>query len=395
MLHESLSVFLACGCAGLALAVALAMTLTTHLHLSPWVMAALVLSALATFLALALITKVIVGVETLIYYHQEIAVMAVAAIVLRLSHQTVLPYLDLTVLGVGMFLACGRVGCLMVGCCHGRPSRWGVCYREEHAAEGFTPYFVGVRLFPVQLVEALCVFVVVTVGILLILSGSRPSEALALYVVAYGVVRFVLEFLRGDPPRRYLLGFSEAQWTSLVLTCAVVWAELSGAGSFHSWHAAAAALMATTMIVVAVRRRFDRTARHSLLHPRHVREVAEAVGALSVLAQENVPGSAGDASSSVYVARTSRDIQISASVIPDSDGWIHHYTLSKQKELMTEDVAANVAGLIRLLKHSVASFELVRGGEGVFHVLLRPREEGRAESPAPPNFVAQEGRHAF
>ncbi|HEX8162187.1 MAG TPA: prolipoprotein diacylglyceryl transferase family protein [Pyrinomonadaceae bacterium] len=390
------SAFRVCGYAGQMLAVLLAMALVIQLRLSPWVMAAVALSATATFLALTTVTKIIVGVESLIYYHQEIAIVAVTAVVLRLLHQPVLPYLDVTILGVGVFLACGRVGCLMVGCCHGRPHGWGVCYREEHAAAGLTPYFVGVRLFPVQLVEALCVAVVVLVGVLLILSGSRPGEALAWYAVAYGVVRFVLEFVRGDPERRHLLGFSEAQWTSLVLTCAVVFAELGGAGNFHLWHAAATVLMAATMIVVAVRRRSDQTARHSLLHPRHVREVAEAVEALDGLALKNASGLADDTEpSSVYVARTSRDIQISASVIPDADGLIHHYTLSKRKELMTEDVAGTIAGLILLLKHPSASYELVRGGDGVFHALVRPRDEGRVESRSSQNLVAREGQHAF
>ena len=38
----------------------------------------------------------------------------------------VLPYLDLTCLGLGIFLVCGRQGCLMVGCCHGKPCGWGI-----------------------------------------------------------------------------------------------------------------------------------------------------------------------------------------------------------------------------------------------------------------------------
>ena len=32
------------------------------------------------------------------------------------------PYLDATALGLGAFLACGRVGCTLAGCCHGRPA---------------------------------------------------------------------------------------------------------------------------------------------------------------------------------------------------------------------------------------------------------------------------------
>ena len=107
----------------------------------------------------------------------------------------------------------------MVGCCHGRPHRWGVCYREEHAAVGFTPYFVGVRLFPIQAVESLWVFCIVTTGVTFVLNGRPAGAALAWYVVTYDLGRFCFEFLRGDPDRPYLWGFSQPQWISLLLMC--------------------------------------------------------------------------------------------------------------------------------------------------------------------------------
>jgi Prolipoprotein diacylglyceryl transferase len=139
--------FLVCGYTGLAAAVALALTLVGLRGLSPWVFGGIILTSMATFLALAMATKIVTGREMLIYYHHEVAVMAVAAGYLWLLCRPMLPYLDITLLGVGTFLAFGRVGCLMAGCCHGRPHGWGVRYREEHAAAGFTPCFVGVRLF--------------------------------------------------------------------------------------------------------------------------------------------------------------------------------------------------------------------------------------------------------
>src|SRR5437870_7848841 len=132
-----LPAFQACGYAGLVSAIALAMTIAGKTGLSYWAMGAIVLSAMATFLALVFAVKVITGEERIVYYHHEIAVMLVAAVAARLLHLPVLPYMDVTILGIGAFLACGRVGCLMVGCCHGRPSAWGICYRDEHAGEGF------------------------------------------------------------------------------------------------------------------------------------------------------------------------------------------------------------------------------------------------------------------
>src|SRR5262249_61119424 len=110
-------------------------------------------AAAPTFLGIIMTTKPITGQERIIYYPHEIAVSLAAAGLLWLTSEPLLPYLDITILGIGAFLACGRIGCLMVGCCHGRPSGWGIRYTPDHAAAGFTDYYVGVVLFPIQLVE--------------------------------------------------------------------------------------------------------------------------------------------------------------------------------------------------------------------------------------------------
>src|SRR5262249_38293875 len=148
---------------------------------------------------------------------------------LRILGQPALPYLDITILGVGAFLVFGRIGCFMVGCCHGRPYRWGVRYRDKHASAGFPRYLVGVPLFPIQLVESAIVLGVVCVGIAIALQRATPGEALAWYVAAYGVARFSLEFLRGDAERPYYLGFSQPQWISLILIALLVFEEFRGA----------------------------------------------------------------------------------------------------------------------------------------------------------------------
>ena len=139
--------------------------------------------------------------------------------------------MDVTILGVGTFLAFGRIGCLMVGCCHGRPCHWGIRYRQEHAEEGFAHYLVGVRLFPIQAVESLFVFAVVMIGAVAVLRGRPSGTAFALYTIGYGFVRFCLEFFRGDTDRPYTLGFSQGQWLSLWLMSGVA------SGGTHRTHA--------------------------------------------------------------------------------------------------------------------------------------------------------------
>src|SRR5262249_44798666 len=153
LFNRSLPAFQVYGCTGLGLAIVVAMSLVRYVGLSPPVMALIVTTAVPAFLGLVMATKIITGEERIIYYHHEIAVMLAAAALLWAASQPILPYLDITILGIGAFLACGRIGCLMVGCCHGRPSGWGIRYTPDHAAAGFTDYYVGVVLFPIQLVE--------------------------------------------------------------------------------------------------------------------------------------------------------------------------------------------------------------------------------------------------
>lgn len=375
--HKSLSAFQVCGYAGLALAIMLTMILTTFLGLSPWVMIGVIGIAMLTFLGLAAATKIITGEEQLIYYHHEIAIMITAAIFLKMTNQQVLPYLDVTILGIGIFLVCGRLGCLMVGCCHGRPHKWGVCYRKEHADAGFTTYYVSVRLFPIQAVESFWVLFLVIVGGVLVLGKHSPGEALAWYVITYDIGRFCFEFVRGDPDRPYHWGFSEAQWTSVILMCAVVWAELTGTLSFHTWHIITTAAIILTMIAVASARRLRQTVRHKLLNPRHVREIAEAIEQVSGAAVERTIFSSGNLVPEViHMGCTSLGIQISAGQIKKSKTSIDHYALSFKNGTMTEEIAATLADLIIELKGLSGSKKLVTHNRGVFHVLIHPQTAG-------------------
>lgn len=382
ILGRSWPTYQVCGYTGLALAILLAMILVMHLGLSHLVMAGLVLAAVVTFLGLATATKIIAGEERLTYYHHEVAVMVVTAILARTLRQPVLSYLGVTILGVGMFLACGRVGCLMAGCCYGRPHAWGICYREEHAAVGFPRYLVGVRLFHLQAVESLWVLGIVLVGSALVLRGSPPGEALAWYVVTYGAGRFCFEFMRGDPDRPYLWGFSEAQWTSLVLMCAVVLAELSGILTFHPWHAGATASLGLTMVAVALNRRFRGTAERQLLHPHHVKEVAEAVELVSSLATERtaIPGR-NSTPADIHLACTSLGVQISAGKVKSAPGYLYHYALSAQNETMTQETARTLAELILQLEHSSGPRELIEGNRGVFHFVIHPPTQKTGLTP--------------
>ncbi len=112
-----------------------------------------------------------------------------------------------------------RIGCFLGGCCYGKPSASGVLYPRtifEQTCQGrrrFSPSpNPGVRVFPIQLVEAAIqatLFMILTT-----LLWRAPEMAGAIFWInlsVYAVVRFVLDFFRTTSARpRYWL-FSEAQ----------------------------------------------------------------------------------------------------------------------------------------------------------------------------------------
>jgi hypothetical protein len=367
------SAFRLCGYVGLITSLSLALALVAYQHLSLWIMFGVITTAaVSTFLALAMLTKIILGEERLIYYHHEIAIMVVTALGLWLLGQPVLTYLDITILGIGAFLACGRIGCLMVGCCHGRPHRFGVCYREEHAQAGFTHYYVGIPLFPIQLLESLWVTGIVVIGVDIILHHYPPGTALAWYIISYDLGRFFFEFLRGDPLRSYLLGFSEAQWTSVLLLVAVVAGEFYDLIPFSSWHVWATAGIILVMVVTSVMQGVSRTSKYRLLNPRHVREIAQAVQTVAKPAGA-LPASnnGGSPSSDINVRITSQGLCISAGRFAEGSSNLQHYSLSCQRSALTAATAEIISGVILTTsRHSFDSKELIKGKDGVYHLLL-------------------------
>jgi hypothetical protein len=350
------------------MAILLAIILVDRKGFSYLTLAGIIAAACATFPALVAATKILTGQERIIYYHHEIGVMIVAASFLRITHQPLLPYLDITILGIGIFLTFGRVGCLLVGCCHGRPLGWGVRYSERHAVAGFPFYLVGVRLFPIQAVESLWVLCTVVVGTGIVWMGSAPGTALAWYVIVYGIGRFFFEFARGDADRSYWVGFSQAQWLSLVLIAGIVRAELSGYLPFARWNIAIFGLLWATMIGISLKRHLQRSAKFKLLHPRHIREVASALNAVCSSEEEATSQKAGQ--TTVTIADTSLGIRISGGEIGDGHGRVCHYALSSRENVLTERTARTLADLIRHLTSAYGPAKLIAGPQGVFHLLI-------------------------
>lgn len=106
----------------------------------------------------------------------------------------------------------GRIGCFLVGCCYGIPYN-GVCH-VIYQRSLFAPNHIP--LFPVQLMEA--VFEIAIGFFLIFRSKKFPKyDALYFYLTYYALLRFLLEFFRGDKVRGFFGVLSTSQWITLAL----------------------------------------------------------------------------------------------------------------------------------------------------------------------------------
>lgn len=114
----------------------------------------------------------------------------------------------------------GRIGCGCAGCCYG------ILYNGIGAIRIITVDGSAlVSLFPVQFLEAF-LNLLLFIGLVLYTNKFHTGfRTLILYLVPYGVIRFFLEFLRGDIIRGTFLSLSTAQWTSIALLLLIACSE--------------------------------------------------------------------------------------------------------------------------------------------------------------------------
>lgn len=97
----------------------------------------------------------------------------------------------------------GRLGCFAAGCCYGIPTKkpWGVIFTNPRSL--VAPEFLGLPIHPTQLYEAfgeLGIFFILYFFFLKKLEAGKMREGIlsAAYLGGYGVLRYILEFYRGD-----------------------------------------------------------------------------------------------------------------------------------------------------------------------------------------------------
>jgi len=254
--------FQACGVAGFHAALFVSTGATLLAGRSPLVLAVLAAVCALSFVVYLRVRTWLAGRKSLVLMEHVWFALACCAAALRLMHVPAPEYLDIVCVGLSVFLAAGRLGCLLVGCCHGRPSSIGIAYTGT-----FVGHFANVRLFPVAAIELAGLLFIGFCG-LAALPFAAPGTVAAWFLLSYSAMRFGLENLRGDR-RPYFLELSQAQWMSLAQGAAAVWwldARRPVAG-----HASIGAAL-LFILATAVLAHYIRSPRRRILTTQHVRE---------------------------------------------------------------------------------------------------------------------------
>ena len=121
-------------------------------------------------------------------------------------------FFDIGAVAIPLFHFFARIGCFLSGCCYGIKSKVGFTYKYSLIESANF-----VNRFPVQLVESFCNLLIFIFIYLLYKKNKLKGKLIYLYFIIYSIIRFILEFFRGDYYRGLLFGLSTSQIISIVL----------------------------------------------------------------------------------------------------------------------------------------------------------------------------------
>lgn len=103
-------------------------------------------------------------------------------------------YFDLVMPAVALAQGIGRIGCFFAGCCYGRETDawYGITYQNSLQAPN------GVKLIPTQLISSAADILLCIVLLCYARKERASGRVAAVYLVLYGIGRFLVEFLRND-----------------------------------------------------------------------------------------------------------------------------------------------------------------------------------------------------
>jgi len=131
----------------------------------------------------------------------------------KIHHIETEKYIQILCIPASLAHAFGRIGCFLSGCCHGKATE--SCFSIIYTHSLIAPN--GIKLIPVQLIEAVFLFMLAIILLILLLKEFN-ADLPDIYILSYSIFRFIIEFFRGDKGRGFIGSFSTSQVISIFFT---------------------------------------------------------------------------------------------------------------------------------------------------------------------------------
>jgi phosphatidylglycerol:prolipoprotein diacylglycerol transferase len=157
-----------------------------------------------------------------------ILALLVAAFYMRRKHLPALTTADVFAPGLALGHGIGRLGCFAAGCCYGVRTTlpWAVVFTSPDG--NGAP--LGVPLHPTQLYESFAEALIFGVLWWRIRRPHQPGQIISMYLVLYGTVRFLVEFVRfHEQGNLWGTPLDASQWIALgLIALGAVWLVKAG-----------------------------------------------------------------------------------------------------------------------------------------------------------------------
>ena len=153
-----------------------------------------------------------------VFYGGLLAALGVGLFLVRRYQLDAWTVADLTAPGIALGHVVGRIGCLLAGCCYGRPTDvpWAITFTNPAAATNVgTP--LNTPLHPTQLYDAGAELLIMIVLLITERRGRQfAGRTFWLYMLLYAISRYIVEIFRGDE-RGIIAGMATSQFVSLLI----------------------------------------------------------------------------------------------------------------------------------------------------------------------------------
>ena len=117
-------------------------------------------------------------------------------------------YLDYAITGVPIIIFFVRAGCLLVGCCYGKPTDFFIHLVFTDPASTAGHFHLGQPLHATQVYFMLNAIILWGLVFFVYNRKRFHGQLVAFFMIYYGLSRFLIEFLRGDDDRGLWFGES-------------------------------------------------------------------------------------------------------------------------------------------------------------------------------------------